>query len=375
MYRPTIKSNLWLGLMALVFIGLYYWSENSLIRVRPNDYSVRIKAAEYMKDGLETLIRHRFPEIDQAGQIADSMLIYHTMLGDKDSPITTDEGRIDDKITVLNPNFAAAVVDMFSEAGLKKGDTAAVLVTGAMPGANIAVFAAAKAMGLDLVVTTSVGSSWWGANSPGFTWLDMERVLKEDGVFSYSSAGASAGGSDDNGGIRLSEVGRELIAEAIDRNGVTVISEGSLSENIVARKTIYERYKPLDQYDAVVNVGGGIAAIGHGMNDKWISSGVHKRLPLIYYPNRGVVHLFSDSGVPIVFIADAIEIAERYKLPIAHLQLPAIGIGKLYEHLQYDPSIAWISLILMFVILGLVKYFDIKRYKWREEKFKQDAID
>ena len=361
--------------MALVFIVLYYWSENSLVRVRPDDHSVRLQAAKNMQEGLEVLIHHRFPEADLTGQYADSMMIYHTMLGDKDSPITTDEGRIDDKITVLNPNFAAAVVDMFGRAGLKKGDDVAVMVTGAMPGANLAVFAAAKAMGLNLFVTTSVGSSWWGANSPDFTWLDMERVLKEEGVFSYSSSGASAGGSDDNGGIRLSEVGREMISAAIDRNGVTVISEGSLSKNILARKTIYERVKPLDQYAAVVNVGGGMAAIGHGYNDKLISSDVHKRLPVKNYPNRGVIHLFSDAGVPTIFIADAIKVAERYDLEVAQLQVSRIGVGKVYEYEQYDLKIAWISLILMFVILGFVKYFDMKQYKWREEQAKLDTID
>ncbi|MDP8229224.1 MAG: poly-gamma-glutamate system protein, partial [Candidatus Electryoneaceae bacterium] len=180
MYRPTIQSNLWLGLIALIFIGLYYWSDNSRVAVRPTDYSARKQAAETMMEALETLQNYRIPAASR--NISDSMLVFHTMLGDKDSPITTDEGRLEDKITVLNPNIAAAMVDMFDIAEVSRGDTAAVLLTGSMPGANIALFSAAKALGIHLVVVTSVGSSWWGANSPDFTWLDMERVLEQSNI-------------------------------------------------------------------------------------------------------------------------------------------------------------------------------------------------
>jgi poly-gamma-glutamate system protein len=375
MYRPTIKSNLWLGLMAVVFMVIYYWSENSVVTVRPENYDDRIQAAAHMQTALKGLSDFRFPMMDDTDQITDSTVIYQTMLGDKYSPITTDEGSIDEKTTVLNPDFAGIMVDMFEKAGVKSGSTVAVLLTGSMPGANIAVYSAAKALDLELVVTTSVGSSWWGANSPDFTWLDMERVLFESDIFKYRSVAASVGGSDDNGGLRLSDVGRQLITEAIDRNSVIHISEGSLSQNIKARQKLYERTCDINKYSAIVNVGGGIAGLGHTMNNRLIPTGVNNHLPQKNYPGKGIIHHFADAGVPVILLYDVLKIADEYELLDSQLQFSGIGTGKVYEHKQYDMVIATTGLILMFLILALVKYFDMKLYKWREEKVKPDSLD
>jgi len=373
MYRPTIKSNLWLGIMSVAFIGLYIWSENSLVTVRPPDYQLRLNAANTMVEAMEALENYRLPALNRQAQNAEDPLVY-TLLGEKDSPITTDEGKIDDKVTVLNPNFSAGIVDLLGQADLKNGDTVAVLLTGSMPGANLATFAAIKALGLHPVVITSVGSSWWGANSPDFTWLDMERVLFEKGIFPYRSVAASLGGSDDQGGLRLSDVGRNLIVEAADRNAVTVIRQGSLNENIRARIELFQRILPLDHYRAVINIGGGLAALGHRENGWLIPTGVHFRLPSVNYPARGVLHAFADEGVPIVHIYDVAVMADEYDLPVAHLPLPKVGVGTVYEHQRYNLIVVTICCILMLVILVAVKLLDRQQYKWREEGVDPDTL-
>ncbi len=228
MYRPTIKSKLWLGIMTVIFVVLSYWSENSLVIVKSSEFSEKMEAARTMKSAIETLVSHRLPGMQESEVNSGQDPLVYTMLGEKDSPITTDEGQIDDKITVLNPNFAAAMVEMLVEAGVKENDIIAVMMTGSMPGANIALFSAAKALKVDVVSIVSVGSSWWGANDPTFTWLDMETVLEESDVWDFKSVGASIGGSDDHGGIRLSFDGKSLIKEAIVRNNVTLLYEGNL---------------------------------------------------------------------------------------------------------------------------------------------------
>jgi len=373
MYRPTIKSNIWLGVMTIAFLVLHYWSENSLLVVRPPDYQRRLDAANTMLRAMEELENYRLPSLNVQAKNTEDPLVY-TLLGEKDSPITTDESKIDDKITVLNPNFAAAIVDLLGQAGLHTGDTVAVLLTGSMPGANLATYAAMKAVGLNPVIITSIGSSWWGANSPDFTWLDMERVLVERNIFPYRSIGASLGGSDDNGGLRLSSMGRELIESAAVRNNVTIIREGSLSENIKARLELFQRVLPLERYKAVINIGGGIAALGHRENAWLIPNGVSHRLPSLNYPARGVVHSFADEGTTVININDVASFAADYDLPIARLPVPKVGTGSVFEQQRYNLIVVWIAAILMLAILVTVKLLDRQHYKLRDEGVDPDIL-
>lgn len=374
MYRPTIKSNLWLGLMTLAFLALYCWSDSAIDNVPSKYYNEKMEAAKNMSEALEILTEYRLPKLNQAQESERVNSLVYTMLGEKDSPITTDEGNIEDKITVLNPNFAAATVDLLMEAGVQRNDTIAVLLTGSMPGANVALFSALKAIGAHPVIITSVGSSWWGANAVDFTWLDMEHALEQHGIFDYNSIAASVGGSDDEGGLRLSAQGRSLIIDAINRNGAIFIHEGSLSKNIDARITVFERQLPIRNYKAVVNIGGGIASIGHAKNGSLIPTGISKPLPIRNYPNLGVVHRFTSEGVPVIHIWDVRKIAKEYDLPIAQLPLPIAGQGKVFMEERYNLFVATLALAFMFVILVIVKYFDHKKFKWREEKIDPDTI-
>ncbi len=373
MFRPTLQSKLWLGAMAIAFIALFYWAETSRVTIKADHFDQKVKSAEIMNSALKTLQDYRLPGgMQSAGSEKDPLT--YTMLGEKDSPITTDEGRIQDKITVLNPNFSAVVVDLMSKAGLHKNDTIAVMMTGSMPGANIAVYSAAKALGVIPISITSVGSSWWGANSPDFTWLDMERVLYDAGVFDYRSVAASMGGGDDEGGLRLSEVGKDLIYQAVTRNEVTLIHEGSLTKNVEGRVKIFEQKNPLDRYKAVINVGGGIAAIGHRANASLIPEGFSQRLPSVNYPNVGVLHSFSNMNVPIIQLYDVDKLAIAYDLPRGQIPLPKTGTGLVFEHQRYNLAIAWTVLIIMLVILGVVKFFDRKQFQWREENEDPDTL-
>lgn len=373
MYRPTIKSNLWLGLMTLVFLLIYYWAENDLVVIKSKDYQEKVNAAEIMRKAIDALQNYRLPGIDNPSTEGSTDRLINTMLGEKDSPITTDEGSVDEKLTVLNPNFSAAVVDLFSQCKLETGDTIAVFVTGSLPGANIAVYSAIKAMDLNPIIITSVGSSWWGANRPDFTWLDMEKVLSDAGVFPYRSIAASIGGKDDNGGIRLSEVGINLISKAIDRNGAVFINEGSLTRNIQGRLKILKRVAPLESYKAAVNVGGGIATVGPPANARLIPQGFSRRLPNVMFPNPGsLIHYFNDENVPTINISDVTRIAKDYRLRVPPAVSRKIGDGQVYQHERYNLTSAIIALVMMLVILVVVKYFDRQRYKWREEKVESD---
>jgi len=373
MYRPTIKSRIWLVITAIIFTALFYWVENSIETIRTEDYDKKIQASKLMLSALEALQEERLPGNNSSMGTEVTDLLSFTMIGEKYSPITTDEGRLSDKVTVLNPTFAAVMVDYINKLSLNSGDTVAVMLSGSMPGANIAVLAAIKTLKLYPVIITSVGSSWWGANSPDFTWLDMERVLSERDVIPFRSIAASAGGSDDQGGLRLSSLGRQLITDAVTRNEVIYISQGSLTENIRGRIKAFERVILLHQYKAIINVGGGIAAIGHAQNRNLIPTGVSEKLPEKNYPNRGVIHYFSDENVPLVHISNISKIAKLYELPEDQIQLPEIGFGKVFFERRYNMKNAWIALIAMVLLMAAAKYFDKKHYQWREEKNDPDV--
>ena len=70
----------------------------------------------------------------------------------------------------------------------------AVSFSGSFPALNIAVLSAARVLDLHPVIISSVGSSMYGANQPEMTWLDMERILADKGLFPYRSNAASLGG-------------------------------------------------------------------------------------------------------------------------------------------------------------------------------------
>src|SRR2546425_9233591 len=136
------------------------------------------------------------------------------IIGPQFTLITTDRGSQAAKVLAAHPNFAAAVTQMMLEAHVREGDLVAVGVTGSLPGLNLAVLASCRAIGAEPVVITSVGSSMFGATDPDLTWLDMESVLVQRGLWPYRSLAASPGGGGDVG-RGLSPAGRQLIDDAI----------------------------------------------------------------------------------------------------------------------------------------------------------------
>ena len=191
MFRPSIQRVEVLIILAVFNLLVYYWAAGSTVIQKSRGYEIKIKASKLMNQAMLTLKESRIGESgivfeDNPNDPNETMLV-----GSEYTLITTDRGDLESKLTTLNPNFAAMVVDMFLAAGLKQGDTVAVACTGSMPGANLAVFSACEVMDIVPVIITSVGASTWGATDPYFTWLDMESILVEKKLFSFRSIAAS----------------------------------------------------------------------------------------------------------------------------------------------------------------------------------------
>ena len=228
MFRPQIQKTRVLVFMALVSLILVYTSSNSTVIHTANGFEEKLIASEIMESALKVLKA----EVKNNKNIIDNTIYIDIdpnttgLIFKEDSPIRSSIGDLEAKQTVLKPNFAALVVDNLIKAGVNRGDTVAIGMTGSMPGANIAVLSACKAMGLQTVTISSVGSSTWGATDPNFTWLDMENILVENKIFSQKSIAASMGGKGDclrRSGKRGGKEAREIVRLAALRNRIPLI--------------------------------------------------------------------------------------------------------------------------------------------------------
>ncbi len=343
----TKRADLFLIGLALLGIVLHLLVEASRMMSPQPHMDQKIAAATRTVRCFEAirLARLGMPEgHDLENDPASSGLI-----GQENTLITTDRGVLESKLTSVNPNFAAVMVDYFHRIGLKPGDVIAVALTGSFPAMNIATLVAAEEMGLRPVVITSVGASMWGANDPDFTWLDMEAFLVDRRLLKTRSAAASLGGSNDRG-RGLSPRGRLLLREAVERNGVDLISVPTLDESVIRRMETYAREAGSDNIRAFINVGGGAAAIGNRQSARLIRAGVNRTIPRYNWSRWGVAHHMSVLGVPVIHVLNMEAIARRHGMPIAPEAVPPVGEGTIFHREAYDLKVAIPALLLYLVL-------------------------
>ena len=307
-----------------------------------------MEAAQLMKQAMKILKESRMEKsvfIDIENDPNETGLV-----GSPFSLITTDEGDLDAKLTTLDPNFSAAVVDLMYQIDLTAGDTVAVLMTGSMPGANMAVVTACEALGIHPVIITSIGASQWGANQVDFTWLDMESILYENDLIPARSIAASIGGRNDMGRL-LSPAGRKLITENIAAHQLPLIRRDRLAENIQDRMELFKSVHPIGQYNAVINVGGGVASLGTSFNLKLLPPGVVTRTDIsnIGRPGgiEGVMAKFVKANVPALHILNIRPLIRQFNMPFAPIPIPEIGMGSLYAEERYNLFVAAVCLLIV----------------------------
>jgi len=367
-FIPAIQKTSTLFVLSLLSLLCFVIAFNSrIISVSPS-YKTKVKAAQYMEKALKVLRQERMEKgifVDIENDPNETSLV-----GSAFSLITTDEGDLDSKLTTLDPNFSAVIVDLFFRLKLNQGDTVAVLMTGSMPGANIAVLTACKSMGIYPIIISSLGASQWGANQVGFTWLDMEEIIYNKGLIDARSISSSIGGRNDMGRL-LSPAGRKIITDNIKFHKVPIIKEGSLSKNIDSRITLLSSIQDLNKYDAFINIGGGVASLGTSFNLKLLPPGIvnFESLNSIKRPGgiEGVLLKFARESVPILHILNIRPLVESYKMPFAPIPIPAIGAGSLYAEEKYNLIV---TTICLFVAAGSVVGVGIQSKK----KIKQHLI-
>jgi poly-gamma-glutamate system protein len=365
MFVPSAKSNLSLFLLLIISVVLFIWVNGSRVFVSEEYYSEKLAAAKLMQQAENVIKEHRLAQDIFIDEVNDPNLT--ALIGDKQSLIVTDRGNLTAKLTSLNPNFAATVIDLFKKAKLKKGDKIALSCTGSYPAINIAVMSAAKVMELDLVIISSVGASMFGATDPEFNWLDIETLLYEKGIFPYRSYATSMGGGRDLGrGLNL--LGREAIVEAAKRNGVLLVHESSLETNIKRKMELYEEASQDKKYKLYINVGGGLSSLGNSVNGRLVKPGYHKYVSVKNIPLKGTMFLFAEKDIPIVHLLDITKFSDSYDLPVAPDPLPEPGTGNMFKNEKYNITIASIAMAILVILILVVIFFDHKQLKLKEDE-------
>lgn len=311
-----------------------------------DNYATMVNAAKIMRDGMDVLqpMRAKMAPINPGFDPQRSGLV-----GLENSIITTNQGGRESKQTTVNPNWAAVAVKLMADAGVGRGDLVAVTISGSFPAMNLAVYSALEALEADAVIIASASSSQWGANVPGFSWLDMERALRDAGVLSLKPIYASLGGIEDRG-IGISDEGIASLRNSIKRANLDMIEPANYQEAVADRIAIFREYSADRSYKAFVNVGGGATIVGPPGIDDMFQSGLQKDAPARAFAVDTVMGYFLQEEIPGVHFIGIKNLANRYGLPIAPAEPVPVGNGGIYSATVYN---RWLALALGLGLFGM----------------------
>lgn len=351
MYIGTREKVVLVVVAALAAIAYALFSRLGVGAHGPG-YDAKVRAAQTtLQAGLA--LREVKPEDLILSQVADDP-VQAAFVGLPTSSITTDSGSLRAKITASNPNFAAVIVDLLRQAGVRPGDVVAVSYTGSFPALNVASVAAIDAIGAQPVIACSVGSSTWGANDPEFTFLDMESRLIQKGILRHRCLVASVGG--DFRLRPLSGEGRQMAEAAIERNGVALSASKSLQESIQARLDLYAREAKGRRIAAFVNVGGGLPSTAAVRPQVEFSPGLTVGPARGDIEGEGLLYFMRRRGVPIVNLTEIVGLAREHRLPVSPSHTPDIGQGAEYRDWARIRLVASLAAATLFLGLLVVRF-------------------
>jgi len=344
-WRPQGLSLTALLLICAFSLGGLILVEKFSKRVKHPYYQEKMAAARLALEAMEFLKKERLKQRSEIDPEVDP--VKSGLIGSGMTLVTSDAGSLEDKQTSINPNFAAVVVEMLKRAKVKKGDPVAVSFTGSFPALNISVCAAIETLKLKPTIISSLAASQWGANEPDFLWVDMERLLYENHIFSFRSVAASLGGKGDQG-KEMTQAGRDLLNKARERNGLPPIPFHWIHENVDHRMKIYYQNGVPKVF---INVGGGVIAVGKRAYKKALKPGLMLSQPKTELRANSVMYRFFDERIPIIHLENVKTLAEQYGLYIHPTKMPAIGEGVIYSSEVYNPLLSGIILLAIILML------------------------
>lgn len=242
------------------------------------------------------------------------------LLGGEVTPLMTTLGSLEAKRLTTNPEWARVLTVRLADAGIGAGDLVAAGFSGSFPGLNLALAAACRALGVELVAISSVTASTWGANQPGFTWPEMEAMLAHRGILDRVSIAVTAGGDADVA-LDLDAEGRAMAArvrnEAARRLGVPIIEPRDFREAVAKRLAAYRRAANGRRIALYANVGGADASLGRSSAVLRLRSGFLPAVPFGRPREQGVTARLAGEGVPVLVLLNVRDLALRWGVPLA----------------------------------------------------------
>jgi poly-gamma-glutamate system protein len=333
-WRPATAASGVHVLVAVIAIAALLAAERFQRVVVAPDFEEKLHAANAMQRALDLVRGHRAHdlaapidrELDPTGS---------GMIGLASSITTTNSGSLAAKRTTVNPNWAAVLVDLMHRAGVERGDLIAVGISGSFPALNMATLIAADAVGAETVVIASAGASSFGANIPGFGWLDIEHLLAGAEVFKSRTIAASLGGTRDRA-LGMDRAGRRLLRDSIDAYEIRFIDVKEEIASIEERMRVYREHAGGRHFTAYVNAGGALVSIGPKSVKRLYEPGVNLRPHPRGIGVDSVMMRFLTQGTPVINLSKVIPLAEQFGLPIEPTALPEVGEGRVFANRSHD---------------------------------------
>jgi len=277
------------------------------------------------------------------------------VIGAECNDLTTTLGSLSAKRISTHPDFAAVVADMLGHTRIREGDAVLISFSGSFPALNVAVLSAVKALRVQPIIISSIGASTYGANDPELTWLDMERVLFEKGIFPYRSVAASLGGiTATKGGLDGTGISAGL--QAIRRNGIPILEEegeSTLQADIQRRWAVYQASLGSRRPAAFISVGGPLTSLGNSREAAKIPGGLLSKIPNSHHPERGLIFRMAEKGIPVIHLLGIKKIARQYGIPADPLSPPPFAAGKGIRKGGYSAPLALAGLASLLLILAI----------------------
>ncbi len=350
-YRKGKVPSIYFLAFSILALTILWIAESSRSDSRDPLSAQKIAAAKKMQEAMAAIEKEKLATgvpLNRADDPNGTGLI-----GLEYSDITTSLGSLSAKRTSTNPNFSGLMVEMLAQAGAKRNDFVAISFSGSFPALNIAVLSAAHTLGLNPVIISSVGSSTYGANDPDWTWLDMERLLRDRGILPYASHAASLGGIAGSIGGREGE-GVKIGMEAIHRNRIPYLEEKgheTLEKDIQERLRIYSLAMEGKKPAAFINVGGTLTSLGDTPEILSLAPGLLEKVPQSSRPERGILFRMNETGIPVIHLLNIKKIARRNGLPVDPIPLPGIPGGRVMKPKFYSWPVGLGGLALLLFLL------------------------
>jgi poly-gamma-glutamate system protein len=176
------------------------------------------------------------------------------------------------------------------------------------------------------VLIYSIGASMYGANIPGFTFIDMLARLRADGLLPYDITAVAPGGEGDSGrGVLFDEEGTTLVDEA-RRSRLPMVEGATLPDRIRRRLEIFETAAAGRPIRCFVNVGGATANYGDTAASLEVPNGLLLGLAAVpASPARGLIFEFASRGIPVVHLLWVKGLARANGLPYDPVPFPPPG--------------------------------------------------